>query len=104
LADAAIIRNRLKVDAVIANARTVRDIQNEFGSFAAWIAAHHPRDLGAWVRLFKTRFRFVGGEIVNEFLMSIGYLPGAHSPHCPVFAEIAKLSPPWMDEKNRQGR
>jgi len=104
LADAGIIRNRLKIDAVIANAQTVLDIQDEFGSFSAWIAAHHPRDLKAWVRLFKTRFRFVGGEIVNEFLMSIGYLPGAHAPECPVFAEIAQLSPPWMDKKNRQGR
>ncbi|MGE4528718.1 MAG: DNA-3-methyladenine glycosylase I [Rhodospirillaceae bacterium] len=106
LADAGIIRNRLKVDATIANAQTVLDIEAESGSFAAWIAAHHPRDLPAWVKLFKTHFRFVGGEIVNEFLMSIGYLPGAHAPECPVFAKIARLSPPWMaaDEKNRQGR
>jgi hypothetical protein len=33
-----------------------------------------------WVKLFKQTFRFTGGEIVGEFLMSIGYLPGAHVP------------------------
>ena len=29
--------------------------------------------------------------------MSTGYLPGAHAPTCPVYAEIAALGPPWMD-------
>jgi DNA-3-methyladenine glycosylase I len=29
--------------------------------------------------------------------MSTGYLPGAHVPTCPVYAEIAALGPPWMD-------
>ena len=64
--------------------------------------ADHPRDLKAWIKLFKTRFRFVGGEIVNEFLMSIGYLEGAHRPDCPVFARIAAENPAWM-QKKRQG-
>jgi DNA-3-methyladenine glycosylase I len=31
---------------------------------------------------------------VNEFLMSTGYLPGAHHAACPVHAEIAALAPP----------
>ena len=34
-------------------------------------------------------------QIVGEFLMSIGYLPGAHAPDCPVFARILEHSPPW---------
>jgi DNA-3-methyladenine glycosylase I len=37
-----------------------------------------------WVKLFKQTFRFTGGEIVGEFLMSTGYLPGAHDLDCPV--------------------
>jgi DNA-3-methyladenine glycosylase I len=103
MADAGIVRNRLKIDAVIHNANVILDLQHEFGSFAAWIDSNHPRDLKAWIKLFKTRFRFVGGEILNEFLMSIGYLPGAHRPDCPVFAEIAQYHPAWA-EKKRQGR
>ncbi len=103
MADAGIVRNRLKIDAVIHNANVILDLQQEYGSFAAWIAHNHPRDLKAWIKLFKTRFRFVGGEILGEFLMSIGYLPGAHREGCPVFAEIAKHGPAWA-EKKRQGR
>jgi DNA-3-methyladenine glycosylase I len=96
LADAGIIRNRLKIDAIIENARRVEAIAKEHGSFAAWIAAHHPRDKAAWVKLFKQTFLFTGGEITGEFLMSIGYLPGAHHESCPVYRELAKLKPPWM--------
>ncbi|MBN2751139.1 MAG: DNA-3-methyladenine glycosylase I [Rhodospirillaceae bacterium] len=104
LADAAIIRNRLKINATIANAATILDIQREFGSFANWIAARHPLDLADWVRVFKMRFRFIGNEIVNEFLMSIGYLPGAHHPDCPIYKDVVACHPPWMSEKNRQGQ
>jgi DNA-3-methyladenine glycosylase I len=96
LADAAIIRNRLKVDAAIANARRLLAIRETHGSFADWIDAHHPRPLDEWVRLFRATFRFTGGEIVNEFLMSTGWLPGAHRPDCPVYDRIARLAPPWQ--------
>lgn len=96
LADAGIIRNRLKVDAAIANARTIAGLRDEYGSFAGWLDAHHPRSKEDWVKLFKKTFRFTGGEIVGEFLMSLGYLPGAHHPGCPVYARVAALGPPWM--------
>jgi len=49
-----------------------------------------------WVKLFKQTFRFTGGEIVGEFLMSIGYLPGAHETTCPVYRKIVKLKPAWL--------
>ena len=100
LSDAAIIRNRLKVDAVIENARRVVAIQREWGSFSAWIGAHHPRDKDAWTRLFRNTFKFMGGEIVGEFLMSTGYLPGAHAPDCPVHARIIALRPPWASAQS----
>jgi DNA-3-methyladenine glycosylase I len=96
LADPGIVRNRLKVAAVIENARRLRRLRDGYGSFAAWLDVHHPRDKTAWVKLFKATFVFTGGEITGEFLKSTGYLPGAHRPDCPVFARIAKLSPPWM--------
>src|SRR4029079_2333775 len=44
LAAAAIIRNGLKVDAVIANAKTVLALRKEYGSFKGWLDAHHPLD------------------------------------------------------------
>ena len=95
LADAGIIRNRLKVDAAIANAATIQDLRDEHGSFDAWLRANHPRPKDDWVKLFKRTFRFTGGEITGEFLMSTGWLPGAHHPACPVAAEILALGPPW---------
>lgn len=94
LADAGIIRNRRKIDAVIENARRLRALRQQHGSFAAWIAAHHPRPKEAWVALFRQTFVFMGGEVVGEFLMSIGVLPGAHRPDCPVHARIMAARPP----------
>ncbi|MDR3705946.1 MAG: DNA-3-methyladenine glycosylase I [Paludibacteraceae bacterium] len=88
LNDAGIIRNRLKVNAAIENARTILTLQQEFGSFSQWLAHHHPQPKEDWVKLFKKTFRFTGGEIVNEFLMSIGFLPGAHAEDCPVYKQL----------------
>lgn len=99
LGDPGIIRNRLKVDAAIENARRIIVIGETHGSFSGWIAAHHPRPKAEWVKLFKKTFKFTGGEIVGEFLMSIGYLPGAHRESCPVYRRIARQKPPWMQVK-----
>lgn len=95
LADASIIRNRLKVDAAIENARRLLVIQREHGSFAAWLDAHHPADLDGWAKLMKQTFRFTGGEIVREFLVSTGYLPGAHVPECPIYKRTLAAKPAW---------
>lgn len=95
LADAGIIRNRLKIDAAIDNARRILAIQQSHGSFSAWLASHHPLSKEDWVKLFKKTFRFTGGEIVGEFLMSLGYLPGAHHPDCPVYKTVLDSNPPW---------
>jgi DNA-3-methyladenine glycosylase I len=96
LNDAVVIRNRLKIDAAIENARRIVELQQEYGSFAAWLDHQHPLSKQEWVKLFKKTFRFTGGEIVGEFLLSTGYLPGAHAEDCPVYAEIVALNPPWM--------
>jgi len=95
LDDAGIIRNKLKVNAAIENAKVILALQKEHGSFQKWLEHHHPKTKEEWVKLFKKTFRFTGGEIVNEFLMSIGYLPGAHSETCPVYKEILKHKPMW---------
>jgi DNA-3-methyladenine glycosylase I len=96
LGDPGIVRNRAKVDAAIENARRIAALRGEFGSFAGWLDAYHPLTKTEWVKLFKRTFRFTGGEITGEFLMSTGYLRGAHRPSCPVFARIARRRPPWM--------
>jgi DNA-3-methyladenine glycosylase I len=95
LSDAGIIRNRLKIDAAIQNARHILQLKEEYGSFKGWLDAHHPRSKEAWVKLFKEHFKFVGVEIVNEYLTSTGYLPGAHDADCPIHAKVADLKPPW---------
>lgn len=97
LADAGIVRNRLKINAAIHNAQQIRRLQGEYGSFKAWLDTQHPRDLPAWVNAFKQQqFKFIGGEIIKEFLMSCGYLPGAHAPDCPVYARVLASNPPWL--------
>src|SRR3989338_4966371 len=93
LQDQGIIRNRLKVNAAIHNAQKILDLRQEFGSFKLWLDACHPLSREEWTKLFKKTFKFVGGEIVNEFLMSTGYLPGAHDSSCPVFKNIEKSNP-----------
>ena len=99
LRDAGIIRNRLKVAAVIENARRVLAIRESHGSFARWLDAHHPRTPKQWQKLFKATFVFTGGQIVGEFLKSTGYLPGAHVKSCPVYRRVAKKKPRWMRKK-----
>lgn len=96
LTDAGIIRNRLKVNAAIVNAQRILELQKEHGSFKSWLDAHHPLTKDEWTKLFRKTFVFTGGEIVNEFLMSTGYLPGAHTQDCPIFKKIAAQKPAWM--------
>ena len=95
LQDAGIIRNRLKINAAIENAKTILQLQQEYGSFEQWLIFHHPKSREAWTKLFRKTFRFTGGEIVHEFLVSTGYLPGAHAVHCPVYKKVLKALPLW---------
>ncbi len=96
LSDAGIIRNRLKVQAAIENARRIQGLRPEYGSFKGWLDAHHPLTLDQWAKLFKKTFVFTGPEIVREFLVSTGYLPGAHDQNCPIYKRVASLRPAWM--------
>lgn len=96
LADPGIIRNRLKVHAAIHNAQVIQQLRAAHGSFAGWLDARHPLPKAEWVKLFRKTFRFTGGEITGEFLMSLGYLPGAHAQDCPVQQRIIALQPPWL--------
>ncbi len=99
LADPGIIRNRLKINAAIENANTILQLQKEYGSFEKWLTHHHPKTKDEWVKLFKKTFKFTGGEIVNEFLMSIGYLQGAHTTSCEIHKQVLKAKPMWLTKK-----
>ena len=117
MADAGIIRNRLKIEAAVANAKTVLALRQSHGSFAEWLDEHcfvdaetqrrdgrtqrrkdatRLRSKEEWVDLFRRTFRFTGGEIVGEFLLSTGYLPGAHRTTCPVYARVLAAGPPFL--------
>jgi DNA-3-methyladenine glycosylase I len=90
LADAGIVRNRLKVSAAVTNARAFLDTQDEFGTFDAyiWRFAPSPRaarlqtlaeipattpESDAMSKDLKGRgFRFVGSTICYAFMQSAG--------------------------------
>jgi DNA-3-methyladenine glycosylase I len=92
MSNAGIIRNRQKIDAAVENAKRIRKL----GSFREWLEAHHPRSKDEWVKLFKKTFVFTGGEITTSFLLSIGYLPGAHDETCPVYARVLRAKPRFI--------
>ena len=98
--DPGIIRNRLKINAAIENAKKILEIQKEFGSFEKWLNQNHPKTKQDWVKLFKKNFKFTGGEIVSEFLMSIGILPGSHSKDCPIHQKVIRKKPLYLKNKN----
>lgn len=93
--DAGIIRNRKKIEAVIYNAQKIIEIQAKHSSFANWLDSNLNKDISEWTALFKKNFKFTGGLIVEEFLMSTSYLEGAHEKNCDVFKKIIKLEPKW---------
>lgn len=101
LDDAGIIRNRLKINAAIYNANQIIELQNDHGSFKNWLDQNIGLDKAEWVKLFKRMFKFTGGEITGEFLMSTSYLPGAHQSDCPIFKQLssAETKPRWMMSK-----
>ena len=96
--DAGIIRNRLKINAAIYNANIILTLQKEFGSFKKWLEFHHPTTKEEWVKIFKKTFKFTGGEIVNEFLMSSGYLPGAHESDCNIYQKTLSAGATFLNE------
>jgi len=101
LGDPGIVRNRSKIEAAIENARRIQRLRQEAGGFAAWLDSHHPLPKPEWVKLFRRTFRFTGGEITGSFLLSLGYLPGAHQPDCPVYARVLRRRPPWARSPTR---
>lgn len=100
LNDVGIIRNRLKIDATIHNAKVILQIQRDFGSFKNWLDRNHFLTKEEWIKLFKKTFKFTGGEIVNEFLVSTGYLKGSHIESCEIYKKVIELRPSWFAIKH----
>lgn len=96
LNDSGIIRNKLKINAAIENAKSIIQLRFEHGSFKSWLDLNHPLTKEQWTTLFKKHFKFVGTEIVNEFLMSTGYLKGAHIETCPIYDKVLESKPKWL--------
>lgn len=94
-----IIRNKLKIEASIQNAKVFKQIQNEFGSFSAYIwhftnnkILFEEYTLRTTSPLsdkisndLKTRsMKFVGSTIIYSYLQSIGII-NAHGHECALF-------------------
>ncbi len=91
MSDIKIIRNKLKINAAIYNAQEIIKIQKEFGSFRKFLDFHakeNKNNKNLWLKLFKKYFKFVGGEIVGEFLLSLDMLSGNHDKNCIVKKKI----------------
>lgn len=87
--DEGIIRNRLKIDAAVENAKRIVALGVPF---AQWLDQYRGLSKDEWVRLFRKTFVFTGGEITTSFLLSIGLLPGAHDRTCPVYHQIRTMN------------
>ncbi|MBM4435640.1 MAG: DNA-3-methyladenine glycosylase I [Actinobacteria bacterium] len=81
LADPRIIRNRKKIEATVTNARTILDLQDEHGSFAAFLNAL-PAGEGPKLAVLKRTFKFLGPGVGRSFLHAAGLEPAPHHPYC----------------------
>lgn len=79
--DKDIIRNKLKINATIENAKRLKKIITHYGSFANYISSLGTGEESIY-RAFKKQFVFIGPQIVESFLQSIGKLPEIHEPDC----------------------
>ena len=110
LTDEGIVRNRLKVDAAVSNARLFLEIQKEYGSFDSYVwkfVGGKPK-VGNWksfeqipatssesdalsIDLKKRRFSFVGSTIIYAFMQASG-LANDHVASCFRYKKLRRLS------------
>ena len=116
LKDAGIIRNRLKIEAAVKNARSYLEVIEQFGSFDKyiWQFVGGQTILNKWKTLkqipsrsaesdnmskdLKARgFSFVGSTICYAFMQAAG-LVNDHLVHCFRYKEIGKLRTAHINE------
>ena len=109
LSNPGIVRNRLKISAAIPNAKAFLDVQNEFGSFDAYIwqfvggkpkpnawraskpiPARTPESDAMSKDLKRHGFRFVGSTICYAFMQAVGMV-NDHATECFRHAQIVRL-------------
>ncbi len=109
LADAGIVRNRLKIESAIGNARAFLEVRREFGSFDAYlwgfvdgrplqdrrrsmreVPARTPVSDALSRDLKRRGFRFVGSTIVYAFMQAVGVV-NDHLTNCFRRAQLAAL-------------
>jgi DNA-3-methyladenine glycosylase I len=107
--DAGIIRNRLKIDAAIGNARAYLDIVDEYGSFSDYLWAFvdgrpivnrwrkrsqvpaSTEKSDALSKALKSRgFKFVGTTICYSFMQAVGMV-NDHTQDCFRFSELCRV-------------
>ena len=86
--DEGIIRHRGKIKAIIHNAQQILELKKQYRSFFHWIEEKGEITLDEWIKVFKKSFKFVGKEIVKEFLMGTGFIEGSHEPTCPKYMKL----------------
>ena len=113
LADPGIVRNRLKIESSVSNARAFLAIQKEFGSFAEYIwqfvggkplvnrrrqhkqIPARSKESDAMSKALKKRgFRFVGSTICYAFMQAAGMV-NDHLTHCFRHPELAESMSRW---------
>ncbi|GJQ27043.1 MAG: DNA-3-methyladenine glycosylase I [Phycisphaerae bacterium] len=83
--DAAIIRNRAKIEATVSNARVFIELAERHGSYVKWLKgldASTPRAIAALYPLFRTTFKFMGPETTKCYLMGMGKIAASHDQGC----------------------
>jgi DNA-3-methyladenine glycosylase I len=120
LKDAGIIRNRLKIEAAIQNARRFLDVRSEYGTFAAymwtWVngspIVRNPRTLkdyppytdeaAAWSKDLKRRgFKFLGPTVVYAHMQAVGMV-NDHTVDC--FRRRTSQAPASLRRRRARGR
>ncbi len=80
--DKNIVRNTLKIEAAIYNARVFDRLARRKGGFKSFIETLPLDNRSATISVFKQTFKFMGPKIVEEFLMSTGHWPVRHEAGC----------------------
>jgi len=109
LGDAGIVRNRLKIESAVRNAKAFLEVQKEFGSFAEYVwafvngrtikrkrgaplQAHTPESDALSRDLAMRGFKFVGSTICYSFMQAVGMV-NDHEASCFRYKEVESVPP-----------
>jgi DNA-3-methyladenine glycosylase I len=76
VADERMIRSRTKIEATVANAETMLELDEEYGGFKRYLRSHD--DFEATVKDLRKRFKFLGDHGAYRFLWIVEKVPPYH--------------------------